>query len=94
MRIYDSGSFLLNDDILILEGIVPLPPRQICTDAAGKKSACGARSIQALRRALSGKFVECSRKPLALHVYLVDCTVNGKRIAETLLQQGAGHAAR
>ena len=90
--IYDSGSFAFNGDVMILKRVIPLAKRQICSDARGRRTACGTRSVTQLRTMIAGKYLECFREKLALKAYLVECRIGNKNIADDLIGLGAGYS--
>lgn len=88
MQTHDGGSFTAPDGgIMVLENIVAPQPRALCTAANGRRSACGARARAELRTLLAGKYVECRRSLLVAGVWLADCHVNGRNIAQTMLDR-------
>lgn len=88
----DSAVFDSSDQRIRLARILPIGRTEVCSDAEGKRFACGLMSRAALQNLVARRSVACDRLFLPREertaVIDADCTVDGVDLAEHLLRSG------
>ncbi|WP_071835404.1 hypothetical protein [Pararhizobium antarcticum] len=84
LRVIDGANFHLGGVEYHLVGAPLVERTQICTNAQGRRNACGLKALKALDNALRGRLVECAIDGLKANRHLVKCRVNGQDILSLL----------
>ncbi|WP_346911917.1 hypothetical protein [uncultured Roseibium sp.] len=91
VRVSDSTTFQVGDDIFRLAFLEPIPPQKVCKTEEGRRWSCGLRARTNLRAMIAGKQIKCRQTGQTEQgVPLVNCEVHfGVTLAEDLLRSGS-----
>ncbi len=91
VRVSDSATFQVDDDIFRLAFLDPVPPQKVCKTVEGRRWSCGLRARTNLRAMIAGKQIKCRHTGQTEQgVRLVNCEVHfGATLAEDLLRSGS-----
>lgn len=84
LKVIDNATFSLDGTTFVIAGVARIAPRALCADAQGRRLACGQTAAGVLRTALRRSFIECSRRELALTLFMVSCRRDGQDLADLL----------
>ncbi|MFN3548822.1 MAG: hypothetical protein ACK4U0_15155 [Mesorhizobium sp.] len=86
----DSASFLIDGDIFLVDGVTGYRRQELCTDGAGRRSACGNRAIAGMISLLADKRLRCRRASIGRNLYIVSCKIGHRELAAEMLRNGLG----
>ncbi len=91
VRVSDSATFQVGDDIFRLAFLDAIPPQKVCKTEEGRRWSCGLRARTNLRAMIAGKQIKCRQTgQTEKGVSLVNCEVHfGATLAEDLLRSGS-----
>ena len=91
VRVSDSTTFQVGDDMFRLAFLEPIPPQKVCKTVEGRRWSCGLRARTNLRAMIAGKQIKCRKtRQTEQGVPLVNCKVHfGATLAEDLLRSGS-----
>lgn len=86
----DSASFVVDGDIFLVDGVTGYRRQELCTDADGRRMACGNRAIAGMISLLANKRLRCRRSSIGRNLHIVSCKMGHRELAAEMLRRGLG----